>query len=340
MTPDDRTMTKDRSTSRAALTRAISGSIPLIIYHWNGWPGYVIDKLSPKAIVREASPSENVRKLLDSLPVSPGVFLFHLNCSITEAFPSQRQELLAALDDRGWVTCNEEVVDISKRGIQARLVDAGCRSVLGRQEGPPEELMVIKSNYNYGGKNESLLPENIQTLLGVEHISTAGLNYTTSRRAEIQEDAWSDPSLTIERFVGNERGHYFRAWVAGERTHLVELHCPDNIKKIGISRLMGIWSSQFDSHSPLPDPAADRVMTEVIKVSVALGLDFGALDVMVNDEGEPFVVDVNTTPWFRLHPGWEVSGFPDYVHHLSAGSAKALSFSRSLLRPLRVWRHS
>ena len=332
--------TELRSNQRNALTLGISGSIPLVVYQWRAWNGYMIEKLSPHAIVREASPTEDVEKLLDSLPSSPGVFLFHLDLSITEGFPLQRQELITALHELGWVTCNEQATDISKQGIQAQLAAAGCRSVTGRRDGSPDELMVIKSNYNYGGEGERHLPETVRRRLGVDQLSTSGLNYMTSRRDEIRGDAWSDPSLTIERFVGNQRGHYFRAWIAGERTHLVELACPEEIKKVGISRLVGLWNAHFDSTLPIPDPFADGVMTEVIKGSNALGLDFGALDVMLTDAGEPFIVDVNTTPWFQLHPGWEVSRLPDYVHHLSAGSARALSLSRSLLRPLRILRQS
>ena len=330
---------ENRATQRRALTQGLSGALPLVVYQWRAWDGFTIEKLAPHAIMREASPTEDVVKLLDSLPSTPGVFLFHLNVSITEGFPLQRQDLITGLHERGWIACNEQVTDISKQGIQAQLMSAGCRSVIGHEVGSADELMVIKSNYNYGGEGERNLPEAIRSRLGVDDLSSSRLNYVTSRRDEIPGEAWRDRSLTIERFVGNQRGHYCRAWIAGERTHLIELSCPDEIKKVGSSQLVGLWNARFDSNSSLPDPIADGVMTEVIKGSSALALDFGTLDVMLTDEGEPFIVDVNTAPWFRLHPGWEVGRFPDYVHHLSAGSAKALSRSRSLLRPLRILRH-
>jgi len=331
---------ENRAAQRRALTQGLSGAIPLVVYQWEAWDGFMIDTLAPHAIVREASPTEDVVKLLDSLPSTPGVFLFHLNVSITESFPLQRHDLIAGLHERGWITCNEQVTDISKQAIQARLMSAGCRSVLGHEDGSADELMIIKSNYNYGGEGERKLPEAIRSRLGIEDLPSSGLEYATSRRDEIPGEAWRDPSLTIERFVGNKRGHYCRAWIAGERTHLIQLSCPDEIKTVGGSQLVGLWNARFDSASTLPDPIADGAMTEVIRGSNALALDFGAIDVMLNEAGEPFIVDVNTTPWGRLHTGWEVSGFPDYVHHLSAGSAKALSRSKSLLRPLRILLHS
>lgn len=328
-----------RAVSRAALNAGVLGELTLVVYQWRGWDGFLINRIAPGAMMIEASPDDEVDRLIDRLPRTPGVFLFHLNCSITDKFPFQRKGLITALRDLGWVLCNEEVVDISKRGIQARLATAGCRSVSPTPDGSAHDLMVLKSNYNHGGMTERELPKNIRGALGLDHLPPLWLDaagYRTVARSALAPEWWDDLSVAIERFEGNERGYYYRVSLAGQHAHLVQLHCPDSIKKVGRSRVVRTWNSRFDAPSSLSDPVADEVLAEAIRASVALDMDFGTMDVVLNDLNEPFVVDVNTTPWF---PGWVKTDFPDYIRHLSGGAVTDKSsrrLIRALLRRLRI----
>ncbi|MBW2416111.1 MAG: hypothetical protein JRG76_16560, partial [Deltaproteobacteria bacterium] len=198
---------------REALEAGIRGEIPLVVYQWRAWGGFLVNKIAPDAVMIEASPDDHADRIIERLPATPGAFLFHINSSLTEAFPVERRKLISALRDRGWIPCNDAVVDIRKRAIQERLGVNGCRSVSATRQGAPDDLMVVKSDYNYGGRHERTLSEESRAALGLEQLPPSwmnGENYLAIPRAEVAEEWWNDASLTVERFVGNRDGHYFR----------------------------------------------------------------------------------------------------------------------------------
>ncbi len=324
--------------SREALAAGIGGEVPLVVYHWRGWDGFLIQRIAPNARVLEASPFDSVEDVLGQLPSRPGAFLFQINCSITRKFPFCREELSEALTEGGWILCNQELVNISKRWLQNHFRSRGCNSVAVDREGPGEELVVIKSNYNWGGVKEREFPKDLRERLGIDEIPPEDLDqksYRATPRAEVSARWWEDPSVAIEKFIGNGEGYYFRVSIAGPRCHLVKLANPASIKKVGKSRVVGTWGADFRSELETDDPHAKRVLAEVRRTSSALGMDFGSMDVVLDDDGVPFVVDVNVTPWFNLQ-----TYFPGLASFLSGGSvaeeppSKQLPSLRGLLRKL------
>lgn len=308
----------DTVSSREALEDGLRGARPLVVYQWRGWDGFLIKKIAPNAQVAEASPLDEVRSVIDRLHGLPGVFLFHINCSVTRRFPVQRDALIGALVEDGWIPSNHRAVDISKRWIQACLKREGCNSVSATRSGPGSEVVLVKSNYNHGGKKEKELAEEVRAVMGLDRIPTAEVDehsYRVLPRSQVPEDWWDDPSLTVERFVGNRRGFYFRVSLAGDRCHLVKLANPQPIKKVGKSRVVGVWKTHFNPEVSIRDSVVARVLAEVELASLALGMDFGSMDVVLDDRDEPYVVDVNHTPWFNTQ-----TYFPGLVSFLSMDS--------------------
>jgi hypothetical protein len=306
-----------RDHTREALSAAIRGDLPLVVYQWRAWHGFLIRRIAPGAHMIKAGPLDQVDQVTDRLPSSPGAFLIHIDCSLTRRFPVQREELIAGLQGLGWILCNEEVVDICKRNIQRRLAEAGCRSVSASQEGLASDLLIVKSNHNHGGGPERAIPEEYRDLIGIGQLPPQWLDeksYRVLPRSEVLPEWWSDPSLSVERFIDNEDRVFFRASLAGEDFHLMRLLHPAQIKKSSQSRVIAVWTGSLGTPPTFIDPWADAVFAEVRVAADALSMDFGSMDVAVTDAGEPFIVDVNQTP--ALNPD---VFFPRLVRHLSGG---------------------
>jgi hypothetical protein len=80
---------------------------------------------------------------------------------------------------------------------------------------------------------------------------------------------------------------------------IVHAHCTGYIKKVnGDSRDTNyLLCSDYTEAAPVYDdlpPSLVRICLVFIKYSK---LDFGSLDVVYNDAGECYIVDVNRTPW-------------------------------------------
>ena len=313
---------KDFCPPKEALDSAIRGELTLVVYHWRGFEGFLIQKIAPRAMALEAHPEDSVQDVLENLPDHPGVFLFQLNCSITRNFPPCRDALKLALIASGWILCNEDVEDITKRSLQRVLLEHGCNSVSIQRHGPLNELVVIKSNYNWGGSKEKELSEAQRHQLDVTHIPREGMDqksYLAWPRRKVAKTSWDDPSLTIERYVGNRKKIYYRISVAGTRLHLVELANPHRIKKVAKSRVLDHFEVDLRSGPWLSHPRANRVLAEAVSTIRLLRLDFGSIDVVIDDDGNPYVIDVNITPWFNKH-----THFPELLHHLSHGQVRDL----------------
>ncbi len=289
----------------------------LVVYDWLTLPGFLIFAVAEGPLVINAAVADTASNLLDRVPDETDLFLFHLNCTLTHRFPAGRAPLIEGLEARGIRVLNRNATDISKKHLQARCLALRLPSVHTRPEaGSADDMIIVKSNLNYGGANEWALTLAERDLLGVGTGSTMIYepnHYLVMPRREVQAEWWVDPQLTCERFVGNREGRWFRGFRMVNRFVLCEMSSPDEVKKVGSSRLLRSWmiTSGRDESTPA-EPVAARTFADMMRLASDVGLDFGAIDAVVDSDGTPFIIDVNTTPAYY-------SPAPGLADHLRGG---------------------
>jgi hypothetical protein len=256
-------------------------------------------RMVPEAIRITARVGETADDVLRQLPPCVDAFAFHLDMTSTVRMPSDREALIRSLTGRGVVVLNGGVTDISKAYVQAQCRAFGLPSAVADLRGDPSEQMIVKTNLNFGGRGERELAGPDLAAIGSPPLSSVmsdWLGYQVMRRAEVPVSWWDDPTLAIERFIDNRSHHLYRVNFVGDRAVILRLTNPHPIKKIMTS------TARLDVYCRLDalrcgsvagiDPSVARTTAQYIDRS---GMDFGAIEVIPDDAGRAFVIDVNST---------------------------------------------
>ena len=293
----------------------------ITVYQWRAWNDFLIERLVPEAFVVAAAFEHTVDDVLPTLPSEVSAFLPHLACSVTTNFPVCRLELFSALESRSIRVLNRNVVDISKKALQACCTRAKLPTSLAAKEGDPEELVIVKTNSNFGGKNELTLSDGQRSSLGVrkhsKDVIKGPYQYLVRPRKEIPEGWWTDDNLIIETYIDNEKDIYYRCWITGDHLALIEMSNPARVKKMGKSRLLRHWMINLKKEAEptlsAPDAPA-RMVDDLVVFKKHFALDFGSVDIVVDQDRVPYIIDVNSTPYYNTQ--LEVPGMTE---HLAAG---------------------
>jgi len=274
-----------------------------VIYQWPDLRGYLAYKLMPEATCLVAEPGETGETVLRRMDTGCERFWFHLAATITTNFPSGRSELLASLGDRGVQVVNGHITDISKRHLQQFNRERGYLDVLAAETGDPDELLILKTNYNSGGDAERYLStaEYDRLELNQSDAVPAGFKYHVGARSSFDPEYWKNPAFVFERFIHNKWGIWYRAMVRRPKVALCQFQCSAQIKKDGRSRLLQITWLRSDDRSA----AAGSIGALVLRFIEDFQFDFGAVDLVTDLENVAAVVDVNPTPWGGGQPGVE-----------------------------------
>lgn len=294
-------------------------TVVLVIYEWGAWDHFLIRALVPNAHHLPARPGEPARAVLSAIPPGATGLLVHVNLSDTTHVPIDRHVLLDELDRRDVRVWNRLFPDIRKRALQERLLRLGLPSTLAGPEGPPDEPVMVKTDFNYGAQFELRLSGPDRRRLGLD----PGLlpfdgaqSYRVMRRDEVPRAWWSHRGLVVERYVANDADRFHRVYVAG--THLVvsEAVCPGPIKKLS-SDLDRV--NTFVARSDLSAASGAGSLPHRLAATLRIFLDGTALDVgaidLMYDGADYYVVDVNTTPYWKPWGG----GQSGIIDHLRAG---------------------
>ena len=265
-----------------------------VIYQWPESRGYLVHRLLPAAHCLAAEPGETYKQVLERLPAECESFWFHTACSKTACFPAGRSTLLASLAERGVQVVNAQVTDISKRNIQQINREHGFVDVIAAEAGDPDELIIVKSNYNWVGGGERLLSAAEQAAIGLDPLEAVpeGFAYQVKPRSEVEPAYWTNPAYVCERFIQNDVGIWYRAWLNRPQLALIQLQNPAPIKKTQPSKRLHANLLRTDDST-----TSSKIASLVIQFINAFQLDFGAVDVVTDLKGNAAVIDVNTTPW-------------------------------------------
>jgi hypothetical protein len=291
------------------LTRASEADPRIVVYDWLTRAEFLIWSVLPHAEKISASPADGAEDVMARVPPDASAFLFHQNCTLTNRFPNDRDALVRALTERGIPLWNDTVTDISKRSLQDRCGRLGLMTTRASKSGSPADTLIVKTNLNYGGASEWALNADEREALAVGNGTTLMYepnHYRVLPRSALSPEWWHDDNLVIERYIENDEGSWYRAYLFLTQMFLCRYNSPFKIKKVGDSSVLASWSIVL----PLTENQA-HLTSEAFGVAKAattiatdMRLDFGALDIMVDDESNAFVIDVNSTPAYNYpEPG-------------------------------------
>jgi len=199
---------------------------------------------------------------------------------------------------------NAFVTDISKRRVQQVCRGAGLPCAATTKEGDPDELVIVKSNANFGSKSERALSRREREKLHIQEpqaLFRSELAYLVAPRRDVPDGLWQDEGLAIERYIHNAEHLFYRLRFVFDTWVISEVINPHYIKKMeNCTSQKTFLVDRWDRSSRLPD----GLMTIAARFIDAFRLDFGALDVTLDDRGDFYVVDANPTPGLTtLLPG-------------------------------------
>lgn len=281
-------------------------------YQWLTSPGFLLPAVVTSSIAIEAAPDDEPHALVQSLPAGTSWFHFHLNCTKTARFPLCRDDLLAQLRDRGVRTVNAAVTDISKQRVQAACAEAALNQTAAPRSGDPDELLIVKTDLNFGGDSEWALTAEDRDRLALgqgSNVMWKPNDYRIVRRSEVPDGWWNDVTLVQERYVVNRDDRWYRVFVFLSRMVVVELVDPTQIKKVGHSTVTQTWMFDRDRTTTWPADIGGAVGEAVARFADVMSVEFGAIDVVVDDRGSPYIIDVNTTPAYT----YPIPGLAEYL---------------------------
>jgi hypothetical protein len=289
----------------------------LAVYEWQAWKGFLITRLAPEATRIEATVLGSAERVLRDLPASATSLLFHIDCTFSDRFPRNRAGLVSALKRRGIAVLNGGITDISKRRLQATCVRAGLNTTAATVSGPPEELVIVKTNLNSAGLPERYLTWWQRAILGIRlnRMISDREGYLILARADVPVTCWTDPTLAIERYVFNREGVWFRAYLFRDRLVVSRARCARPIRRMyhGSDRTNSRYVISEGVAVPVRGDFAvpKGVLDAIVTLASEVRLDFGTMDIVCDDDGSAFIVDLNVTPFCR-------DGAEDIIEHLRA----------------------
>jgi hypothetical protein len=313
----------------------------LAIYEWDAWHQFMLVRMVPEAIRLTAHMGEDAAQILDRLPPAIDALAFHLNLTRTSEIPVDRPVLAQMAASCGIVVLNGSVTDISKKAVQAQCRSFGLPSAEASRDGDPAEQLFIKTDLNFGGRAERRLTPEHHSHTSPPAVSEAipdWDHYHVRRRDAIPPAWWDDRALVIERFIDNRLNQLYRVNFAGDHAVILRLTNPHPIKKIysSVERLDIYCHMRALAEGAVPGvaPAVARAVVRYIECSA---MDFGALEVIPDDAGDAYIVDVNSTCYAAILNVWILNflrrGLADRIATRAAAVGRPAPIRRASMLP-------
>lgn len=289
------------------------------VYHWGGWHRSYAKYAIPAVLRVNSRLGESAAEILERLPSGLSTFLFHLDLSITRNVVPDRPRLIAELSRLGIRPLNAQLADITASTTVRLLRQAGLPHVMAAPDGDPDERLIVKSNYNYAGRSERLLSPRRRELLGLTHIPRSirtKWDYRILPRRAVAVETWNDPSLAVQRFISNAEDRLHRFRICLDHWAVSSCVCPQPVKDFSIGAGFTeelLLRGSYDSSLPR------SALRQAFSATEVLGLDFGAMDAIVDARGDCYIVDVNATPGISATRGPRI----DFMRRAWAGAAEA-----------------
>jgi hypothetical protein len=309
-----------RSDGQASPTLAASTAHAAVtLYVYRSWYRYLLPACLPGAVPLRARFGETAEDVLARLDPACSMFVFHINLTQSSRVPLDRTVLVEGLRARGIAVRNAQLTDISKRRLHEICARIGAASPRASRDGDPDEHLVLKTTYNYHGLRETLLTVEERELLGYDSPHDVprreDAEYAIVARRDVPDALWTSPHWVVERYITNAAHRFHRVYVAGDAMVVSRAFDPSTFKKMpeGIERTSFYMTVGDVRRAPaIPDDIA-AVGALCARIAIAEEVEYGALDVVSDDRGAYYVIDINATPH------WGDGGHPTLLSYLGAG---------------------
>jgi hypothetical protein len=271
--------------------------------------------------VIKAQIGETAEQVLARIDPGCSMFVFHVNLTRSSHVPLDRAVLLEGLRARGIAVRNARLTDISKHRVHEICARAGAASPRATRDGDPDERLLLKTTYNFHGVREATLTVEQRQMLGYDSPHDMppreDSEYRIVARREVPDAFWTSPHWVVERYITNTAHRFHRVYVSGDAMVVSRVFDPSTFKKMpeGIDRVSFYMTvSQVLRAPAVPDDIA-AVGALCARIVEAGDLEYGALDVVSDDHGTHYVIDINATPF------WGDGGHPTLLSYLGAGLA-------------------
>lgn len=288
---------------------SVSPTIPTHILTYNGWNGYLASGLYPKIPATEltfGSRSTILEQVVQSPKVSP-IVLLHFNVSCWTGVIDNLDAFVKSVEQAGGTIWNSSIRDIRKSSIQKFAKSIGLSTTLISKNVDRFIDVIIKTNVNALGRPELRLDDATLQKIGFETLRQSPVvemsEYLVMPLQSVPSDMWNSPHLAIERFINCSEGLFYRVFFAGNRSILCEGRSDAQIKRMETASDRLDFSLRRDlAHDSITSALLGSLRKNVFKSATlfanAFGLDFGSLDLVVDDDKQAYVVDVNPTPYW------------------------------------------
>lgn len=277
------------------------------VLEWRAWDGFLLTHVLGDAAVRIETdpfsefPSAQFERVCDSFTT----VCFQINLSVRARLPLRVRDLAKRFAERGVYVVNGLVQDIRKSTLHAHLEAIGLPSLKAASTGPPDEILFVKTDLNYGGELERWLPPESIAAGGLEHLVApdfGAYHYKTVRRGMLQEGVWADPSFVVERYVTNAEGSFYRVYFSGKQVIIVKAFTPSVIKKLSDDPRDTNFVTDLEHLEAGKDklPISRTLKRDVATFVKGTPVEFGSIDVVHDGHAGHYIIDLNLTPYAGL----------------------------------------
>jgi hypothetical protein len=252
--------------------------------------GYLLAELLPDAVLLP----------LDQAPIANKfkMIIFHTDLTVSSNHPTWRSSFSWKSASTGAVVWNACATNISKRRIHRAVSALGMPSLQVSGELVLDTHVIVKSNQNCGGIAESRLAGTVSKPTRVHQVAGTK-NYIVCELREVDRDLKQHVQVVIERYVENAQGIFFRVYRAGVRFVVCQAESKNQIKQMGFGNPR--ISAFFPTLDYKPDCEIEflEAARQASLISSELGLQFGTVDLVMDDTNVLYVCDVNSTPFWE-----------------------------------------
>ncbi|MEO7393333.1 MAG: hypothetical protein ABIU11_00245 [Chitinophagaceae bacterium] len=194
---------------------------------------------------------------------------------------------------------NTEITDTSKKHLQNVYQQIGLHTTMASIAGDENELLIIKTNFNYGGRPEKrLFRSDFRRMnLGSGDYNTE-IIYPVMERKQIKKEVWDNENMIIEKYIANKGNCIYRVYKLLNKIVITEVIENGLIKKMVTAIQRPNYYYNLNNNDVLPggDLKFVDLLASIVPFCLALNLDFAAIDVVKSDENKYYIIDVNVTP--------------------------------------------
>ena len=258
----------------------------LLAIHKGNLNNYLIPELCPSYVQIDPRSTLSLDAIKE-LTRKSRFILKHIDKTYTKRLPVSRNDFEKFSAESKVHLMNFAVDDISKNNIQTFNIRSNLPSTIAKESDPPNSLVIIKNNLNFGGipesrwKDETTIPQ---------------IQYKIFKKRNVPLRYWNNRNYSVERFISNFENKTYRLYLCMDYWILCESICKNKIHKPWKDGVRVIDKGNSSTSKQPTCAGACSARETSLNFARRFQLDYGAIDIVINDNYEAFIIDVNTCP--------------------------------------------